>query len=107
VNHPWTNGQVERMKRTIKDATIKRHHYDTHEQLRSHLQLFVDAYNHARRLKTIRGLTPNEFIHQAWTKEPDDSGATRYITPRDRTLREDRPPFLSVLVLAATLDWLK
>ena len=70
VNHPWTNGQVERMNRTIKDATVKRYHYDTHDQLRAHLQLFVDAYNHARRLKTLRGLTPVEFVHQAWTKEP-------------------------------------
>ncbi len=42
-NHPWTNGQVERMNRTIKDATVKRDHYETHEQLRAHLQLFVDA----------------------------------------------------------------
>ncbi len=71
VNHPWTNGQVERMNRTIKDATVKRFHYDTHDQLRAHLQPFVDAYNHARRLKTLRGLTPYEFICQAWTKEPD------------------------------------
>jgi hypothetical protein len=71
VNHPWTNGQVERMNRTIKDATVKRYHYDTHDQLRSHLQLFVDAYNHARRLKTLRGLTPYEFVCHIWTKEPD------------------------------------
>ena len=70
VNHPWTNGQVERMNRTLKDATVKRYHYDSHDQLRAHLQLFVDAYNHARRLKTLRGLTPYEFICQAWTKEP-------------------------------------
>ncbi len=70
VNHPWTNGQVERMNRTIKHATVKRYHYDTHDQLRAHLQLFVDAYNYARRLKTLRGLTPAEFIHQTWTKEP-------------------------------------
>lgn len=33
-NHPWTNGQVERMNRTIKDATVKPFHYDDHNQLR-------------------------------------------------------------------------
>jgi transposase InsO family protein len=71
VNPPWTNGQVERMNRTIKDATVKRYHYDSHGQLQAHLELFVDAHNHARRLKTLRGLTPYEFVHQAWTKEPD------------------------------------
>ena len=70
VNHPWTNGQVERMNRTLKDATVKRCHYGSHDQLRAHLRLFVDAYNHARRLKTLRGLTPYEFICQVWTKEP-------------------------------------
>ena len=36
--HPWTNGQVERMNRTIKDATVKRYFYETHDQLRAHLQ---------------------------------------------------------------------
>jgi hypothetical protein len=40
---------------TIKDATAKRYHYDTHGQLREHLQIFVDGYNHAHRLKTLRG----------------------------------------------------
>jgi transposase InsO family protein len=71
VNHPWTNGQVERMNRTIKDATVKRYHDDSHDQLRAHLHLFVDAYNHARRLKTLRGLTPYEFVCEAWSKEPE------------------------------------
>jgi Integrase core domain len=71
----WTNGQVERMNRTLKassrrDGAVKRYHYEDHAQLRAHLQLFVDAYNHARRLKTLRGLTPYEFVCQAWTKEP-------------------------------------
>src|SRR5215210_2886660 len=30
------NGQVERMNRTIKDATVRRYHYDNHDQLRAH-----------------------------------------------------------------------
>jgi len=70
VNHPWTNGQVERMNRTLKDATVKRYHYENHDELRAHLQLFLDAYNHARRLKALRGLTPYEFTCRAWTQEP-------------------------------------
>lgn len=71
INHPWTNGQVERMNRTIKDATVKRYHYDNHQQLRRHLDDFVDAYNFARRLKTLKGLTPYEYICKIWTAEPE------------------------------------
>ena len=70
-NHPWTNGQVERMNRTIKDATVKRYHYDSHHQLRGHLDDFISAYNFARRLKTLNGLTPYEYICGLWTKEPE------------------------------------
>jgi transposase InsO family protein len=69
--HPWTNGQVERMNRTIKEATVKRFYYETHKQLRSHLADFVAAYNFAKRLKTLKGLTPYEYICKAWTKEPE------------------------------------
>ena len=59
------------MNRTIKDATVKRSCYETHEQLRAHLRDFVDAYNFARRLKTLNGLTPYEFICKRWTTEPE------------------------------------
>ena len=38
--------------------------------MRAHLQNFVDAYNFARRLKTLRVLTPYEFICKDWTSEP-------------------------------------
>ena len=67
--HPWTNGQVERMNRTIKDATVKRFYHETHDQLRGHLANFVAAYNFAKRLKTLKGLTPYEFICKCWTNE--------------------------------------
>ena len=68
--HPWTNGRVERMNRTIKEATVKRFYYETHDQLRQHLGSFVAAYNFARRLKTLRRLTPYEALCKAWTDEP-------------------------------------
>ena len=71
VTHPWTNGQVERMNRTIKEATVKRYHYDTHAQLEAHLKDFVAAYTYARRLKTLKGLTPFEYICKIWTDDPD------------------------------------
>ena len=70
-NHPWTNGQVERMNRTIKDATVKRFHYESHDQLRAHLADFMAAYNFARRLKTLGGLTAYEYICKIWTSEPN------------------------------------
>jgi hypothetical protein len=57
--------------RTIKEATVKRFHYDSHEQLRTHLADFMAAYNFARRLKTLGGLTPYEYICKIWTSEPD------------------------------------
>ena len=84
-NHPWIHegkktvqgtvfpngGQVERMNRTIKEATVKRYHYDDHEQLRRHLDLFIDAYNHARILKTLKGRTPTQFAWKEWQARPD------------------------------------
>ena len=69
-NHPWTNGQVERMNRTLKEATVRRYYYDSHDQLRAHLKAFVEAYNYGKRLKTLKGLTPFEFIAKCWTEEP-------------------------------------
>lgn len=70
-NHPWTNGQVERMNRTIKEATVRRYYYDSHQQLEAHLADFINAYNFGRRLKTLKGLTPYEYICKSWTNEPE------------------------------------
>ena len=98
-NHPWSRedqktvrgtvfprgGQVERMNRTIKEGeadqktirgivfplNVKRYFYEDHDQLRRHLDLFVDTYNHARRLKTLKGLTPAQFIWTKWQEKPE------------------------------------
>jgi hypothetical protein len=58
------------MNQTIKQATVKRRHYENHDQLRRHLADFLDAYNFGRRPKTLKGLTPYEFICKQWTIEP-------------------------------------
>ena len=68
--HPWTNGQGERMNRTLKEATAQRYHYQTTDGLNEHLQAFLLAYNHAKRLKTLRGLTPHEFVRIQWQIDP-------------------------------------
>lgn len=59
------------MNRTLKGATVQRYHYATHDDLHMHVQLFLDAYNHARRLKALRDLTPYEFTCHTWASEPD------------------------------------
>jgi hypothetical protein len=59
------------MNRAIKDATVQRYHYGSHEQLRHHLADFLDAYKYARRLKTLSWLTPYEYICKIWTSDPD------------------------------------
>ncbi len=92
VKHPWTNGQVERMNRTIKDATVNRYHYDSHQQLETHLADFVSAYNFGRRLKTLKGLTPYEFICEISTKEPGRFRLMRRIKPRTSVGICGRPP---------------
>lgn len=58
------------MNRTLKEATVRRYHDETDRQLEDHLSAFLDGYNLARRLKTLRGLTPCEAIRTAWANEP-------------------------------------
>lgn len=59
------------MNRTIREATVQRCHYDSHELLRAHLGDFIAAYNFTKRLKTLGGLTVYQFIGECWQKEPD------------------------------------
>ena len=68
--HPWTNGQVERMNRTIKDATVKRFYYETHAQLRIHLDRLRHGLQFRPAAQNPEGLTPYEYVCKLWTKEP-------------------------------------
>ncbi|MGR3447477.1 MAG: IS481 family transposase, partial [Paracoccus sp. (in: a-proteobacteria)] len=43
------------------------------DQFRAHLTDFMAAYSFARRLKTLGGLTPYEYICKIRTSEPDRS----------------------------------
>ncbi len=59
------------MNRTLKEATVRRYHYDTHQQLQDHLAAFQGAYNFAKRLKTLRGLTLHEAVCKTWAAESE------------------------------------
>ena len=69
--HPWTNGQAERMVRTIKEATVKSFHYASIEELRRHVRDWLVAYNFAKQLKALKFRTPVEAIHELWKSKPD------------------------------------
>ncbi len=58
------------MNRTLKDATVYRYYYNTHQQFRDILVIFLMAYNFAKRLKSLKGLTPYEYICQQWQQQP-------------------------------------
>jgi transposase InsO family protein len=68
---PWTNGQAERMVRTIKEATVKSFHYASIAELRHHVRDWLIAYNFAKQLKALRFKTPSEAIKEPWKSKPD------------------------------------
>jgi hypothetical protein len=50
------------MNPTLKEATVRRYPYETHDQLQGHLATFLAADNLAKRLKTLRGLTSSHLL---------------------------------------------
>jgi hypothetical protein len=71
TNQPRTNGHVGRMNPTLKEAMVKRDDDETHEHLKAHLHAFLMADNFAKRLKTLKGQTPYEYMCKGWQREPE------------------------------------
>ena len=72
IGHPWTNGQVERMNRTLKEATVRRYHYASHDQLAS-------APSTPSSTPTIIAKAPQNapgayrfrsIVNKCWTEQP-------------------------------------
>lgn len=59
------------LRGAYKDATVKRFYDESHDQLRRHLADFVAVNNFDRRLNTLNGLTPDEFIRRTWASQPE------------------------------------
>ena len=68
---PGPTGQGERICRTTKEATVKHYYYNSHDQLKVYMHSFLMTYNFVKRLKTLKGLTPYEYICKIWTREPE------------------------------------
>jgi hypothetical protein len=52
----------------LKDRWAFKHLFD---RLKEHLAQYLTAYNFAKRLKMLCGLTPYEYISKCWQKEPE------------------------------------
>ena len=66
--HPWTNGQAERMNRTIRKTSIKAFHYPDLDSLKAHVLANARAFNFAKHFKALRWKTPYQTIVEAWQK---------------------------------------
>jgi hypothetical protein len=51
-------------------STVRRYHYDSHQQLRQHPAALLKAHSSAKQLKTLQGFTPYEAICKTWADEP-------------------------------------
>jgi len=87
IKHPWMNGQVARMNRTVEKATVMRCDYDSHQQFEIHLHDFIADDGFSRRLKTRKSLTSYEFFCTRRTVAPSRYTLNRHIKCRDQPTR--------------------
>ena len=69
--HPWTNGQVEITNKMIKNATIKKFHYENINELKQHLMAFLLYYNHQKPCIKLKYIPPFKKIIEYYKNEPN------------------------------------
>jgi transposase InsO family protein len=69
--HPWTNGQVEITNKMLKNHTTKTYHYDSPQQLKAHLMTFLLYYNHQKKLKSLKFISPYDKLIQIYQQQPE------------------------------------
>ncbi|MBK3745344.1 hypothetical protein G3A39_39945 [Paraburkholderia aspalathi] len=60
--HLKREGYAADVDEKLQQIPVKCFHYDSHDQLRTHHDDCMAAYNFAHRLKTLIGLIPYEYI---------------------------------------------
>ncbi len=71
------------MNRTLKEATVRRYHYNTHRQIKDHLAAFLDAYNFANRLKILKASHPTKRSARPGQTSQSASNTIQPISLRD------------------------
>lgn len=70
-DQPWRINRQDRHMSDQEDNPDRKFHYHSHNHLQEHFFAFFDTYNFERRLKTLGGLTPYEYICNRWTAQPE------------------------------------
>ena len=78
-DQPWNIAQIGTVKNAAPGRSKAHAHYPGHDDLREHFLAFFKTYNFDRRLKTLRGRTPFEFVCQRWMESPEQF----HQTPRE------------------------
>ena len=66
---PWDIRRTASAK-MIGEDVYRSPHYESLEHLKSHFFEFFDIYNFTRRLKSLNGKTPHEFVCACWARDP-------------------------------------
>jgi hypothetical protein len=61
---------VERMNRSIKEQTVKIYFYETLNELKRHLLLWLLAYSHQKKFKSLKYHAPYDVICVEYETEP-------------------------------------